>query len=208
MSKVDRPNAPYDPTVAEPTTLGELATWFGYMMAFKAGKTIGNAPKLLSRRTDSLLELSKTKYQTDSWTEAFRKLRADYILATGITTPLEEVKLDDVISFFKKQASSPVPLAKPTGQEAGTIWFHAERQYSIDRETPLKVSEEIDSILQAFLESQAAMETYEIEKKSGVTNPSRAMQTLAEWNDGIFKAAVRIPTAKAKGGYFVRIKPL
>ncbi len=109
----------------------------------------------------------------------------------------------------------PAVAAKPTleqtqppAAEPPTIWFHGERQYSTDRMTPLKVSEEHDSILQSFLESQAAMETQDLTDKAGVTNPSRAIRALAEWNDGIFKAAMRIPDGKAKGGYFVRVKRL
>jgi hypothetical protein len=100
------------------------------------------------------------------------------------------------------QGSTPVesPLA--------TIWFHHERQYSMDGKTPLKVSEEFDSILQAFLEAQAAMETSDIQAKAGVTNPSRAMKDLAAWNDGVFAGAIRIPKGKAKGGYFVRVQRL
>jgi hypothetical protein len=100
--------------------------------------------------------------------------------------------------------------APPTGagDSAPTIWFHAERQYSMDRLNPLKVSDEFDSILQAFLESQAAMETNEIEERAGVTNAPRAMQYLAEWNEGTFKPAIRIPGGKAKGGYFIRVKRL
>ncbi len=88
------------------------------------------------------------------------------------------------------------------------IRFHAERQYSIDGNTPLKVSDEFDSILQAFLQSQGAMETRELEDRSGVTNVSRAMRALAAWNEGCFKAAIRIPSGKAKGGYFVHVQPL
>jgi hypothetical protein len=34
------------------------------------------------------------------------------------------------------------------------------------------------------------------------------MQALAAWKDGIFGPAVSIPSGKAKGGYFVRVKPL
>jgi hypothetical protein len=92
--------------------------------------------------------------------------------------------------------------------ELPTIWFHAERQYSIDRKTPFVVSDELDSILQAFLESQGAMETSDIEDKAGVTNVSRAMRDLAEWNESVFKQAIRIPSGKGKGGYFVRVKRL
>jgi hypothetical protein len=92
--------------------------------------------------------------------------------------------------------------------ERPTIWFHGEQQYSIDGKTPLKVTVESDHILQSFLESQVAMETSELEKKSGVTNVSRAMKFLAEWNGGIFEGAIRIPKAKAKGGYFISVQPL
>jgi hypothetical protein len=135
--------------------------------------------------------------------------------------PLGNPQLEDALWHLYQIACRPYPTdrermeaLKDVLEPAGvaptlpTIWFHAERQYSIDRVTLLKVSEEFDYILQAFLESQAAMETSDIERKAGVTNASRAIKSLAEWNEGVFNSAIRIPRGKAKGGYFIRVKSL
>jgi hypothetical protein len=98
--------------------------------------------------------------------------------------------------------------SKHSAELKGTIWFHQKRQYSIDRINPWKVSREFDSILQAFLQAEGAMETSDIQDKAGVTNVSRAMKSLAAWHNSIFKPAIRIPEGKAKGGYFIHVKKL
>jgi hypothetical protein len=134
-------------------------------------------------------------------------LRREERATRKVARKLQEMAEREASKGQPGQADATRPTA-PDPPRAPTIWFHAERQYSIDRVTPLKVSEEFDSILQAFLESQAAMETSDIEINAGVTNASRAMQALAAWNQGIFKPAVRIPSGKAKGGYFIRVTRL
>lgn len=94
------------------------------------------------------------------------------------------------------------------GPTPPTIWFHGERSYSIDGVNPFKVSIEFDSILTAFRENTLPLETSELEEQSGVTNVSRAMKDLSEWNGGIFAKAIRVPSGKNKGGYFARVKSL
>src|SRR5262249_5207448 len=94
-----------------------------------------------------------------------------------------KVSLEELEKYQWRNVVSPV--------EGPTIWYHGELQYSIDRMTPMKVSEEFDNILQAFLESQSAMETCDIESEAGVTNVARAMKELTAWENGIFKPAVR-----------------
>jgi hypothetical protein len=154
----------------------------GRIDPFEPGASIGYADFLV--QMSNVAKLSKG----DKW-------------ALGDCLARVEADLNDFGILNPKSDSIPVSSSL-------TIWFHGDRQYSIDQIMPLKVSEEFDSILQAFLEAQAAMETDDIQTKAGVTNVSRAMQALADWNEGIFKAAVRIPAGKNKGGYFVRIQRL
>jgi hypothetical protein len=109
----------------------------------------------------------------------------------------------------RRHGQLPVaPSETPPVEVTPTIWFHAERQYSIDGKTPMKVSEELDNVLQVFLESQLAMDSTDIENNSGVNNASRAMSNLVAFSNGIFKSAVRIPTGKSQGGYYVRVQRL
>jgi hypothetical protein len=103
--------------------------------------------------------------------------------------------------------AAALPAARSEPAEP-TIWSHGNGAYSIDRGVPLKVSDELDSILTAFREHPVAMATGELKDRSGVTNISRAMRGLAEWSNGIFAEAVCRPRAKSQGGYFVRVRSL
>jgi hypothetical protein len=87
-----------------------------------------------------------------------------------------------------------------------TIWFHGDCQYSINQSAPMKVSDEFDCILRSFLDSHTALKTTELIDRSGVTNVSRAMARLVQWNDGMFKTAMRVPNGKSKGGYFINVR--
>lgn len=116
--------------------------------------------------------------------------------------------LEQLANIKRAFARTQPPVQSSSSESTmATIWFHGQQNYSIDRTNKYKVSEQFDNILQAFFEYPYAMETEDLEDRSGVTNASRAMKELVTWNNGIFKAAIRIPGGKRKGGYFVRVQP-
>ena len=87
------------------------------------------------------------------------------------------------------------------------IWAHGGRAYSHDGISPVLVSETEDYILTAFCEQNCAMDTRELENKSGVTNVSRAVAYLCKKYDRRFAGAISTPTKAAKGtGYYIRVR--
>ncbi len=89
-----------------------------------------------------------------------------------------------------------------------TIWHHAPEQYSTDGKTPMKVSPEHDNILTAFLDRELAMDTKQLEVRSGCTNVSRAIKALKKACGGIFSGAIRTPAGgrRGTGGYYIRVR--
>ncbi len=86
-----------------------------------------------------------------------------------------------------------------------TIWRHAPGSYSVDRANQYRVNSEEDNILTAFAESPVAMSSEELKNSSGVTNVSRVIKELSTRYGGVFEPAIRRPTKKGEGGYFIRV---
>ena len=84
-------------------------------------------------------------------------------------------------------------------------FYHGNKSYSVDTGDPITVTNEEDSILQAFLDKQASMDTKELSGVSGVTNVSRTLKCLINNYGGMFQAAVRMPSRKNGGGYYIRV---
>jgi hypothetical protein len=98
--------------------------------------------------------------------------------------------LADTIEAEDRQRAPAVP----------TIWSHGDRAYSRDGTTSYCVSEEEDSILQAFLEAGKAMDTPTLEDKSGSTNVPRAIKRLCQRYSGVFADAIRMTGGGGKRG--------
>ncbi len=122
------------------------------------------------------------------------------------------IAIETLLAWIQEQQERETKRAEMTiadEQSANTaIYFHEAKKYSLDGKKSLCVPEELDNILQTFLEYPTAMETKELTDRSGVSNVSRAVKKLAEWNNGVFAPAVSMPEKKGKGGYFIRVKRL
>jgi hypothetical protein len=92
--------------------------------------------------------------------------------------------------------------ATPTTGGMVTVWRHSDRSYSVNGTRPVNVSIEEASILAAFLEAKASLDTKALE--SHVSNVSRVMKQLAE----IFPGAIHFPRPERKGeGYYIHVRP-
>ena len=89
-----------------------------------------------------------------------------------------------------------------------TIWSHGRGAYSLDGVNRIRVTEDEDDILTAFLEAGTPMKTGELVEMSGVETVSRVLGGLRTGYDRLFAAAIRMPGKKNTGGYFVRVRQL
>jgi hypothetical protein len=89
-----------------------------------------------------------------------------------------------------------------------TIWSHGNGTYSINKREQFKVTIEADAILQLFLNRQQPLETKEISSRITISNVSRTINWINEFENGLFAQAIRSPNRRGGGGYFIRISRL
>jgi hypothetical protein len=102
------------------------------------------------------------------------------------------------------EASIP-PANKPSDeptQQLPTIWYHGERSYSQGRQRPIKVSNEMHNILQAFLGRDVALDTKKL--SDIVANVTTVVKKLVE---KFGENAISRPKGKGDG-YFIRVRSL
>jgi hypothetical protein len=80
-----------------------------------------------------------------------------------------------------------------------------EREYRIGDAEPITVSDNEDSVLQAFLR-QASMDGPALVENAGFERAPKVLRDLKVNYDGIFGPAIRMPGKKGKGGYHVAIR--
>jgi hypothetical protein len=96
---------------------------------------------------------------------------------------------------------------KPQPPPDLTIYGEGQRSYRVGSSRPVCVTEEEDSILQAF-SGYPTMGTPELTAKSKLkhADPSRVLRGLRQKYDGLFAAAIRCPGKKGRGGYHAVVK--
>ncbi len=111
--------------------------------------------------------------------------------------PYSEVSESECIELRKAISTQQSPDDKTIA-----ILYHGGQSYSMEGKDPINVSPTEHSVLQAFLVSNRALVTKELEQWAA--NPSKTMAMLAKK----FPGAIRIPGKDQKGnGYFARVKP-
>lgn len=190
-------------STADISSLFTSAYWQLMQLELIAGETFKDVTGLRSDNAELLDAATRIRRAIPALAAKLRKNGKPVNLAEKQPFKFPPAKIEILRRAVESAKRNAKPITAP--DLTPTIWFHGERQYSIDGNTPYKVSQEHDSILQAFLESQQAMETRDLEDKSGATNASRAVKSLNNWMGGIFSPAIRIPQGKAMGGYFARV---
>ena len=76
--------------------------------------------------------------------------------------------------------------------------------YGVEGCDPVVVSDTEDAILQCFIE-RPAIELADLQKESGVSNPSRILEGLRE-KFPTFKPAIELPGGKSRGGYRATVR--
>ncbi len=124
-------------------------------------------------------------------------------LTRGSLIPLWRV--DSNTALTEHQTANKLQPAVETAPDRTLepIWSHHDGQYSVDRVSPYVVPDECDDILTAFREKKGAMTSDQLKDKSGSSNPRRALKTLADFANGVFRDRIRFPGGRSKGGYFV-----
>lgn len=98
----------------------------------------------------------------------------------------------------------------PPPDPPDTIIRCGDQSYRINNAAALRVSDNEDTVLQAFLGNETLDEPA-LRKASGLTNPgvaAKILRELATKYDQQFAPAIRLPGGKGKGGYNVRIRKL
>lgn len=118
-----------------------------------------------------------------------------------------EQQLLDLAASVQPHAAPASEAKQGEGETPGgaVIVSLGNRQYRVGSHPPVVVSENEDTVLQAFLE-QANMDTADLIERSGVGRAARVLSDLASKYGGAFAPAIRRPGAKGKGGYFVSIQ--
>jgi hypothetical protein len=83
-----------------------------------------------------------------------------------------------------------------------TLYYHGERSYSTDGQTPTKMTLEQHKFLKAFLDRDIALETKELEKE-GISNVSKVAGKINER----FRASVKLPEGRG-AGYYARVRSM
>jgi hypothetical protein len=107
-----------------------------------------------------------------------------------------------------EKITTPVAPPEPVSTALSIVLSHGGRNYSTEGGDPILVTEEEDSVLQAFLAEGMAMDEPTLEKRSGSTNIARVMKHLSERYRRHFSTCIRTPGAKNGGGYFIRVKKM
>lgn len=106
------------------------------------------------------------------------------------------------------QTTSTAPANQTADDESEvkqSILFHRDKCYSVGNGDPFTVTENEDSVLQAFLDTPA-MDTSELVRKSGVDRAAATLRSLKNKYDKRFSPFINLPGGKGKGGYSVRIR--
>jgi hypothetical protein len=120
-----------------------------------------------------------------------------FLRITTIVGPDESItEIDRWVprNLIIKPQPGPQPLP-------ATVWFHGNKSYSLDGETPELVTREEHQVLQEFLDRNMAVDYATL--GNAVTNPTTVMRKLQKK----FGKAVRIAGRKGSG-YFVRVRSL
>jgi hypothetical protein len=94
----------------------------------------------------------------------------------------------------------------PPIQPKATILALGERVYQIGDSDLFHLTDNEDSILQAFLEQgPGTMDQPTLDNRSGITDAAKILRKLQKRYGGIFAPAITCPGRKGRGGYHVRI---
>jgi hypothetical protein len=113
-----------------------------------------------------------------------------------------------------KRESRPDAIGAPNKSDRPTIIYHGQqgadiesqtKGYSSDGLSPVVVTDEEHKILQAFMQANTALCTRDIEAKTGVSNVSRIVKSLANKYNQRFSPAIRRPASKGHG-YHIRVR--
>jgi hypothetical protein len=110
-----------------------------------------------------------------------------------------EALVQSLAAALRDAGAEPGALGEPLSP---TVFYHGERSYSMDGQTPVNVSVEKHRALLAFLDRNRALDTVAL-KRFGMSNPTVVMKKL----DRQFPGAVRTPANKGDG-YFIRVRSL
>jgi hypothetical protein len=134
----------------------------------------------------------------------------DWLRLNGLKMPADLAHLP--FQFFDMQGAGTgtgkvAAGPKPAAPAADCIISHGNMQYSIAGGPPIVVSENDDTLLQAFLE-QPAMNKPQLGEKTGLGDVEavKVINKLPSRYNGMFASAITLPKGRNKGGYRVKIQ--
>jgi hypothetical protein len=127
------------------------------------------------------------------------RLAWDQLLSASKDRALpDERKYEALMRFVTWLGSQAEPPPRP---DLPTLWYHGERSYSTDGETPRCVTREEHNLLTQFLDCHLSFETKTLQD-AGVSNPSRVVASLI----GIFGPEPFQKPKEKYAGYFIRVR--
>jgi hypothetical protein len=127
---------------------------------------------------------------------------------TDVISDLERLRTEIERCAATQSASEPTSRRRTRKRPRTTIIYHGDRQYSIGKYDPIRLTDTEDMVLQAYLLSDPplkAMDKPTLCKRS-VEHAPRVLAKLRGKYDGRFAPAIDTPEGKkAAGGYRVRI---
>lgn len=186
----------YDPSTAQPTTLRELEVWARAALPRIRGNR-SPAPIKLDPSLDPLRGYCDARFASELTPRAVRRLRERFAYAAGVSLQdANNAPLKAVVNALAKTTQPPVE----SSAGPATIWYHAERSYSVDGCNPVVLSREQHNILKAFLNSDVALGHAAL-TNAGVSNVAKTIKGLASK----FPGTIRTPASKGEG-YYIRVR--